>query len=165
MRSGSAPNRCQADSGGSRRLRPKLVCRRVLGRAAGHGFEHLRGAGCFIRTGPYSCDPSIARRAQDDKSVEKRRGDFPCGISPLIFRFLEGLVRLPNHNSMSFRNRPRPANLAARAPRTLPSSHFAARAFPVPSVSIRFPERLASPVAGSLDGPCPLSSSGRSLFR
>ena len=42
---------------------------------------------------------------------------------------------------------------------------FVARAFSVPPVSFQLPECVASPVAGSLNGPRLLSPSGRSLFR
>ena len=36
--------------------------------------------------------------------AKKRRGDFPFGISPLLFRFFEDLVRFPDHSRLSPRN-------------------------------------------------------------
>ena len=46
-----------------------------------------------------------------------------------------------------------------------PSSQFVVRAFSVPSVSCQFPDCSVSPVAGSPDGPCLLSPTGRFLLR
>lgn len=87
---------------------------------------------------------------------KKRRGDFPCGISPLLSDFSKIWFGLQITTTLSPRTGSGPANLAARPSFTLCGS-LRCKSFLGSIQSFRLPVRLARPVAGSPDGPCPLS--------
>jgi len=93
-------------------------------------------------------------------SAEKRRGDLPCGISPLLFRFFRRPGSGTRSQRLSLRSGLVDANLSARAAHTLPSFHLVVRAFSVPSKASGCPVTSRDPFPVLLIAPCQLSPSG-----
>src|ERR1700679_1411145 len=93
---------------------------------------------------------------------KSERDVFSFEISPPAFRFSKTrfgpgsqLIAISDHLVTAS---------GTRAPQHY-CHHIRCKSFLVPSISIQFPERSASPVAGSPDGLCRPSPTGRFLLR